>query len=162
MDSLTKSRVEHEPWSNRSVTEYRESLRPGVGVYLVVALVLPIGILTAAPFSVVFGVVVSVTVFVGICAALALSAPRIEVSSTTLRVGKARIERRYLGAISAYSGAPARAERGVNLDARAWTLFRGYIDPVVKIEITDPNDPTPYWLVSTRNALELTKVLRKR
>ena len=24
--------------------------------------------------------------------------------------------------------------------------FRGWIDPVVKIEITDPADRTPYWL----------------
>lgn len=142
------------------MTEYRESLRPGVGVYLIVALIFPIGILTAAPFSLAFGVVVSVILFVGVCVALVLTAPKIEVTPTTLRVGKAQIERKYLGAISAYSGSPARAERGVNLDARAWTLFRGYIDPVVKIQITDPTDPTPYWLVSTRNAVELTKTLR--
>jgi hypothetical protein len=24
------------------------------------------------------------------------------------------------------------------------------VSPVVKVELTDPQDPTPYWLVSTR------------
>ncbi len=31
------------------------------------------------------------------------------------------------------------------------TLFRGYVRGVVRVEVTDPADPTPYWLVSARN-----------
>jgi hypothetical protein len=41
-------------------------------------------------------------------------------------------------------------ERGQRLDARAWLLIRGWISPVVKIEVLDAADPAPYWLVSTR------------
>ena len=37
------------------------------------------------------------------------------------------------------------------LDARAWLLIRGWVDPVVRVRLTDPKDPTPYWLVSSRH-----------
>jgi hypothetical protein len=47
--------------------------------------------------------------------------------------------------------AEATRERGVSLDARAWLVIRPWIDPVVKITISDPQDPTPYWLVSSKN-----------
>ena len=140
---------------------YRETLRPSWGLFLIAALVLPILTLTFAPFSVLFGVVASVVVFVVICIALVASAPTIEITESTLRVGKAKIERTFISSVSAFSGDPARAQRGVELDARAWTLFRGYIDPVVKVDLNDKNDPTPYWLFSTRRPKELAAVLRK-
>ncbi len=37
--------------------------------------------------------------------------------------------------------------------------IRGWIDPVVRIEITDPADRTPYWLASTRHPDELVAAL---
>jgi hypothetical protein len=142
------------------VNTYREVLRPSVGVYLIVGLTIPIIMLTAAPFNLVFGIVASIVVFVALSVVLYAAAPRIDVTETTLRVGKATISRQYIGAVSAFSGQHARSQRGVDLDARAWTLFRGYIDPVVRIDITDPEDPTPYWLVSTRRPTELAATLR--
>ena len=54
-----------------------------------------------------------------------------------------------------FRGAEATAERGTRLDARAWLLLRGWLDPVTKIELRDPDDPTPYWLLSTRHPDEL-------
>jgi Protein of unknown function (DUF3093) len=36
------------------------------------------------------------------------------------------------------------------------------VDPVVRIEITDPSDRTPYWLTSTRNPDRLLAALRPR
>ena len=40
---------------------------------------------------------------------------------------------------------------GVDADARAYLLLRPYLKRAVRVEITDPADPTPYWLVSTRH-----------
>jgi hypothetical protein len=37
--------------------------------------------------------------------------------------------------------------------------FRGWITPVVRIEITDPADRTPYWLTSTRHPEDLVRAL---
>jgi len=154
------SRVRHKPWSNGYVIEYTERLTPSAGLYIIAALSVPFFTLTFAPFSVVFGLVVGVVVFLGLSAAMYLAAPRIVVSPGTFQAGKAVIDRGYIGAVSAFAGESANAERGVNLDARAWTLFRGYVNPVVKVSLTDVSDPTPYWLVSTRNPKKLAEILR--
>jgi len=142
------------------VNHYREALRPSIGVYVIVALLIPITILTAAPFSLALGVIIALVVFFGVSIALFATAPRIEVDATTLRAGRATIERKYIASVSAFSGDYARDQRGVKLDARAWTLFRGYIDPVVRVDLNDPNDPTPYWLISTRRPTDLAAALR--
>ncbi len=142
------------------MSEYSEKLRPSPGLYVIAALAIPFFTLTLAPFNVIAGVATGVFVFVVVIVALNVSAPRIIVTPRTFRAGKAVIDRRFIGAVSVYGGESARAERGVNLDARAWTLFRGFVDPVVKIAVLDESDPTPYWLVSTRNPQELAATLR--
>jgi hypothetical protein len=65
-----------------------------------------------------------------------------------------------VGAASAFTGVHAVAERGPNLDARAWTRFRAGIGAVVRLEIVDDADPTPYWLFSTRRPELLVSALR--
>ena len=42
-----------------------------------------------------------------------------------------------------------RRVAGVEADARAYLLLRPYLKRAVRVEITDPADPAPYWLVST-------------
>ena len=42
-------------------------------------------------------------------------------------------------------------QRGQLLDARAYLLIRGWVDPVLRVEVVDSDDPTPYWLLSTRH-----------
>ncbi len=147
-------------WSNGHVIEYTERLTPSAGLYIIAGLAIPFFTLTFAPFNVVFGLVVGVIVFLGLSTAMYLVAPRIVVSQSTFQAGKAVIDRTFIGAVSAFAGESANAERGINLDARAWTLFRGYVNPVVKVSLTDSNDPTPYWLVSTRNPKRLAEILR--
>ena len=44
---------------------------------------------------------------------------------------------------------------GVDADARAFLLLRPYLKRAVQVEIADPADPTPYWLVRTRHPDEL-------
>ena len=48
-----------------------------------------------------------------------------------------------------------RRVAGVDADARAYLLLRPYLKRAVRVEITDPADPAPYWLVSTRHPDEL-------
>jgi Protein of unknown function (DUF3093) len=74
-------------------------------------------------------------------------------------VGRAVIERRYVGATAQFRGKEATAERGTRLNGLAYLCIRGWVDPVVRIEITDPSDPTPYWLTSTRRPEQLIAAL---
>jgi hypothetical protein len=138
---------------------YRERLWPAWWVFLSTALVIPASLLVFLPISPEAGVVVAVALYGAIVVALIVTTPVIEVTSRVLRVGRARIERTFVGAVTAHHGADAVAERGTRLDARAWLALRGWIPGVVRIEVVDDADPTPYWLVSTRNPEELAAAL---
>jgi hypothetical protein len=143
------------------MTTYREVLRPSAWMYLITFFMVPTLILVIAPWSLVLGVVVAVAFYAAAVVAIVASAPLIELTETELRVGKAHIERRFIGAASAYSGSHAVTARGTGLDARAWLFLRGWVSAVVRVDITDPNDPTPYWLFSTRHPEELVAALRQ-
>lgn len=51
------------------------------------------------------------------------------------------------------------AAMGRQLDPEAYVVHRGYIKTMAIIVLDDPEDPTPYWLVSCRKAEELTDLL---
>jgi hypothetical protein len=50
---------------------------------------------------------------------------------------------------------------GPEADARAYLLLRPYLKRAVKVEITDPADPAPYWLVGTRRPDQLASALEE-
>ena len=77
------------------------------------------------------------------------------VADGTLQVGRARIEAHHLGRAHALDADQARRAAGVEADARAYLVLRPYLSRAVKVEITDPADPAPYWLVSTRHPEQL-------
>jgi hypothetical protein len=90
---------------------------------------------------------------------LVFRAPRIQVTKNDLRVGKVTIPRSLIGTPQAIGKSEIFAERGPNLDPAAHKVFQGSVKTAVKIPVTDPEDPTPYWLVSTRNPTKLVEVL---
>jgi hypothetical protein len=139
---------------------YRERLYPAPWVFIATALVIPASLLVFLPISLFAGVVVALALYGAIVAVLLLTTPVIEAAPAEFRAGRARIPRDLIGEVTAYEGAEATAQRGVHLDARAWLLLRGWITGVVRVEITDPDDPTPYWLISSRRPAELARVLR--
>ena len=49
---------------------------------------------------------------------------------------------------------------GPELDPMAYMMIRGWIRRIVRIEITDPDDPTPYWVFSVRDAPGLLAALK--
>jgi len=76
---------------------------------------------------------------------------RIAVGDGELRVGPARIGAEHLGTATALDADATRRLAGVDADARAHLLLRPYLKRAVRVEVTDPADPTPYWLVSSRH-----------
>lgn len=90
---------------------------------------------------------------------LSYGSARITVTDGVLRVGRATITATHLGEALALDPGAARRAAGVDADARAFLLLRPYLKRAVKIEITDPADPAPYWLVSTRRPDQLASTL---
>jgi DUF3093 family protein len=86
-------------------------------------------------------------------------AARIVVDADTFRAGRAHIAATYVGAATALDPVEARRVAGVDADARAFLLLRPYLKRAVRVEITDPADPAPYWLVATRHPEELARAL---
>ena len=95
-------------------------------------------------------------------AALLLSygGARVSVADGWFRAGRARIEGVHLGRVSALDPEETRRVAGPEADARAYLLLRPYLKRAVKVEITDPADPAPYWLVSSRHPDELARAVR--
>lgn len=142
------------------VTPYRERLWAPPALYLATALVIPASLLVFLPISVLAGVLVAAGMEIGVLVLLWVLAPTIEVTDSEFRAGRARLPRALAGTAEAFDGAAATEQRGPALDARAWTLFRGYVRGVVKVEVRDEADPTPYWLVSTRHPEAVVAALR--
>ncbi|TGB12335.1 DUF3093 domain-containing protein [Streptomyces sp. MZ04] len=85
--------------------------------------------------------------------------PRIRVMADSLVVGDAKIPVSALGEPQILDEEEARAWRGQKADPRAYMLLRAYIPTALRVEITDPQDPTPYVYVSTRNPEGLAAAL---
>jgi hypothetical protein len=153
-----------EPRAGRgpSEVEFSERLWPSVAMWLL-ALGLAFAIaLCVLPLGVPVAGVAAVGTFAATVAGLVASSPRVEVAGGRFRAGRAAVPLRLLGTARAATGEEARQERGPRLDARAYLCIRGWVDPVVRVELVDPEDPTPYWLVSSRRPDRLLAALAGR
>jgi hypothetical protein len=92
-------------------------------------------------------------------ALLAYGAARVTVEGGFLRAGRARIAGFHLGGSSALDAEATRRMSGAEADARAYLLLRPYLKRAVQVEITDPADPAPYWLLSTRHPDRLARAI---
>lgn len=75
---------------------------------------------------------------------------RVVVDDSTLRAGRAHIPLDLVGDVTALDEEGVRRQAGVDADARAHLVLRPYVKRGVRVDIIDPADPTPYWLVSCR------------
>lgn len=151
------------PLAPTSTPTYTEKLWPAWWIWVVILGAGGALALAFAPISVLWSSVVGI-IFIIVASILVISSiAKIEVTPERVSVGRASIEREFIGEFSSHRRDDAFFERGRGLNGTAFMCFRGWIDPVVKMEVTDERDATPYWLVSTRHpekfvaALEATK-----
>lgn len=138
---------------------FSERLWPGpVGWVVAVALA---GMLAVAfwPVAPVVGAVAGGAGLAGALVVVVTTASRVEVSDGWLRAGPARIPLTVLRDPQPLDVEQTRTELGPGLDARAYLCQRGWVRTAVRVRVDDPDDPTPYWLVSTRRPAELVRAL---
>ncbi|MFJ5772665.1 DUF3093 domain-containing protein [Streptomyces sp. NPDC093094] len=85
---------------------------------------------------------------------------RIRVVGGSLIAGDAKIPVTALGESEVLDPEEARAWRTYKADTRAFLLLRAYIPRALKVEVTDPADPTPYLYLSTREPERLAEAIR--
>ena len=117
----------------------------------VLAVMLPINVQWAIPVA-----AVCTIAFINV---LVTSAPLITLSENTLTARGASIEKNLLGQATVIPKEKIFEELGPKLDARSWLAIQSSIKGLVKVEVADPKDPTPYWLISTRNPEKLASLI---
>jgi hypothetical protein len=145
--------------SNAIVPIYRERLWPAPWVFISTALVIPASLLVFLPISTTAGVICAIVLYGAIVVTLLATTPTVEVTADSFLAGRAHLPRVAVAEAEAFEGSEATEQRGTALDARAWLLLRGWIPGVVRVQLDDPSDPTPYWLVSSRRPAKLAAAL---
>ena len=83
----------------------------------------------------------------------------IEITANELKVGRAHIDLKYIGAITALDSNAMRTIRTRDADPMAYLGIRFWSSTGVKIEIEDQRDETPYWLITSNKANQLVNAL---
>lgn len=116
-------------------------------------------------YDVPYGPTVSLPVGLGVVALsvaglLAYGRALVAVGPDGFSAGRATLPAWAIGEVSALDAATTRTARGRDADPRAYLLLRAYAPCSVRVEVDDPDDPVPYWLVSTRHPERLATALR--
>lgn len=76
---------------------------------------------------------------------------RVRVADGVLHVPGARIALTHIGGTTPLRRAGVRQVRGPLAEPRAFVTSRPWLPDAVRVQIEDPDDDTPYWLVGTRD-----------
>ena len=137
-----------------------ERLWPAWWIWPVVLLLAASLGLVAARAGGTAGVLVGVGAAVAMAVGLLVSTPRLEVTADSLQAGRARVPLALLTQVQPLDAEQMLRARGVQLDARAYLCLRGWIGTGLLVRLADPDDPTPYWLLSSRRPEQLAAALR--
>lgn len=141
--------------------EYVERLTPAPWVWVsALTVAASSGLVVLTAFGGRVAVVVALATMGLVGWALLASSARIEVGDGELVAGRARIPVRFVGAVHELDKAAMSALRGPRADARAYVCQRGWIGGGVAVEISDAQDPVPYWLLSSRRPRMLAQAIR--
>ena len=116
--------------------------------------------LVATPFWVA-ATVTGVLLALVLAVFLSYGAARLTVHEGVLTAGRAHIDVHWLGEAEVLDAEASRLLAGRDADARAYLLLRPYLRRAVRVDVTDPADPAPYWLLSTRRPERLALALRE-
>ncbi|SEQ71814.1 Protein of unknown function [Lentzea xinjiangensis] len=110
------------------------------------------GVRSWLPYAVLLPLTVALIVRMG--------STKVEVTGGELRAGEARIPLELLGEVEIIAPEDRRKAMGPHLDPAAFVVHRGWVKPLVRVRVTDPQDPTPYWVISTRHPEELAAAIK--
>lgn len=141
---------------------HRETLLPGPWAWVAaLGVAATLGLVFLPSLGPVVAFTTAAAAMVGAAVGLWLTSARIEVRDGELRAGRAQMPVRFVGRVKAVTPERMRALRGPEADARAYLCQRSWVPGGVVIEVVDPADPTPYWLVSSRTPQRLAAALER-
>ncbi|MDX1883101.1 DUF3093 domain-containing protein [Mycolicibacterium sp. 120270] len=87
-------------------------------------------------------------------------APEDPGAETELWVGDAHLPVSVIAKSAEVPKSAKSAALGRQLDPAAYVVHRAWVGPMVLVVLDDPDDPTPYWLVSCRRPDRVLSALR--
>ncbi len=84
----------------------------------------------------------------------------VRVADGVLHVPGARIPLTHLGGVTPLDREQTRRQRGPLAEPRAYVTNRPWLARSVRVQVEDPEDDAPYWLVGTRDPLALAAALQ--
>ena len=141
---------------------YSERVLPGAAYYLAGLVIPTISTLIALPFlDDLLWLVPALTYGVYLALGI-LFAPAIKITSQDLQVAKASLPLSFVSDAKEIAVSETFLERGPKLNAKAYFRFQVGVKGLVKVRVNDSNDPTPYWLFSSRNPDLVVRFLNKQ
>lgn len=117
--------------------------------------------LTASPLGTGASVLAGAVTLVLLVTAVLATSRSVAVRDGELVAGAAHIPVRLLGEPRVLDRAGLHAALGPGSDARDFALVRSWLPGAVAVEVIDPDDPTPQWLVSSRRPARLAEAIRQ-
>jgi len=108
------------------------------------------------PFAVFFAITVAALLWLGrIQVRVVVTAGEAE-----LWVGEAHLPASVIARSAEVPQSAKSAALGRQLDPAAYVVHRGWVGPMVLLVLDDPDDPTPYWLISCRHPQRVLAALQ--
>ncbi len=142
--------------------KYREPLRTPLWWY---GVAVGVAALLAAEFRI-GGLPLTVWIPFGVLLPLAavivwwLGHSALEISGGEVRIRGAHVPLTYVSGAVALDAATLRLVVGREGDPAAFVSIRPWIGPGVQLWLDDPDDPAPYWVVSTRRPDLVVDIVR--
>jgi hypothetical protein len=142
--------------------DYSERLSPSATIWgLGLAFGAGLGLIPG-PVSTTAAFIVAIVGVVAVITVLLVTTPRLLVTEDRFVAGRAQVPLSLVAAVEPLTAQQSRALLGVDLDARAYLCTRAWISRGAKVTLRDPEDPTPYWLVSSRHPEALAAAVNSR
>jgi hypothetical protein len=162
---ITLGRVSDTRATSQTV-RYRERLwvpwwwwPPGLGLAALIALEVNQGVPALPnwlPFAILLPVAATVLLWFGKTEVRVLSGS----GETELWVGPAHLPVSVVSRSAEVPRSAKSAALGRQLDPAAFVVHRAWVGPMALLVLDDPDDPTPYWLVSCRHPDRVLTALR--
>jgi hypothetical protein len=141
-----------------ATTQYSEVVRPGPWIWLLAAsFAAALGIAYGYAYHGATGWIVAgaTAVVLGLLIGTMWRTP-LQVDADGFRAGRAVLPGQWIGRVAPLDREQAFRARTTDADARAFLMLSTWATSLaVVVEVIDPDDPHPYWLVSTRRPQEL-------
>ena len=141
------------------MVRYAERLTPSPAYWGLPVLAAAFAAAALAPVDLGLAVGAALLAAAAVAYGLSRSAVTVGVVDGELTAGAAHVPVRFLGRAETLGPDEHRHALGPGLDARAFVCTRPWVRTFLRVELVDPRDPTPYWLVATRHPDALADAL---